>query len=266
MSSILALIGCGADMTGIWAMIVPYNPDTTECATAITENYDGHEPDDGGSTSGGDWTYTEEFTGADALMFFQIIASGDGKATFFAGNLAFPGTWNADQWEFVWARTTDETSIAKNDNDYGFAQVDETNETTTIAFKPLTGETAEGNVDDSSVNSSHWEETDEWDNDDVQTDNDGNTPVGTYLTKQDEDDNNVSQRNDSEDDDCDGNTCTLTVETTCASSGDFTAERVKTDDQDAYDYVMSHGQSGGGSSGGGGGIDTGNGGGNDSGW
>lgn len=265
MLAILSLIACGPDLSGVWAITVPYDPGTIECNTAIDENYDGHVPDGGGGTSDGDWTYTDDFTGADALTFFQIMASGDGKQTLFMGGLAYPGVWNQDQWEFSWSKTTAETAVAKNDNDYGFAEVDNDDDTTTITLKLTTGETGEGSVESSSDHKKYYEETDEWDNGDVGTNDSGNTPVDQYLIKKDSDDNTVSQRNISDDDDCDGSTCKLTVQTTCSGSGDFTAERVRTDDQDAYEYVMSHGQSGGGS-GGGGGIDTGGGGGDDTGF
>ena len=78
----------------------------------------------------------------------------------------------------------------------------------------------------------------------------GSIPAGNYLETQD----GERVRNAAADADCEQETCSITVSSTCSGTGNFTGFRTSYSVEEATELAMKA-QAGGGSSGGGGGIE-----------
>ena len=176
-----------------------------------------------------------EFDGSPAVSFVQIRHTAHGGAVLLQGDNVYPGTVDGGVWTFKWE---DRSLAAESEtHDAGYTFDDEEEDTTTVTFRfERDGEDASGKVDATTMSRDSSAETDEWDAVDV-----GLSSGQIRANILDMDSGGGAVRNGSGDDDCQGNTCELTVTTTCSSSSKFTAVRTNHADDD-YEYLADVGQ------------------------
>ena len=83
-----AILLTGCSFNGVYMIVVPYSEGGVTCDESLDENFDaGFSPvgEDGGP---GEWTYTEDFVGADAITFFHIAPTSSGAVLDTEGPIA----------------------------------------------------------------------------------------------------------------------------------------------------------------------------------
>lgn len=239
LASTLALAGCSSGPAGIWLLEIPWQ-DGGGCQTAITENFtDGYVPgqaDDGDA----DWTYDDEYEGADAISFVQIETYGDGTAVLVVGTEAFPGVQEGDDWVFAFERETTQADWANHQDGYGWQVTQSTQSEATYTFTLETDERASVSVEGDSTDTELWQETDEWDVDQVGVSS--QLRFEDYVVYDDPDFGQEAQYNTSGESDCSGELCELKFTTACSSSGDYVATLTDYENSDYYDYLSGVGQ------------------------
>lgn len=236
---VMLLAACAPGPDGIWLLEIPWE-DGGGCQTAITENFtDGYVPGQA-DDSDSDWTYADQYEGADAISFAQIETYGDGSAVLVVGTAAYPGVKEGEEWVFAFERQTTQADWADHDNGYGWQITQSSQSDSTWTFSFETPETASVSVEGTSLDTELWQESDRWDID----------AVGVYSQLQfedhvvydDPDDGQRDQENSPDEADCQGDVCELQFTTSCSSSGDFSATLTDYDNSDYYDYLSGVGQ------------------------
>lgn len=228
------LPGClfsGVD--GVWMLEIAYPTEGTACSVAVDETFlDASyvEPDAPDSA----WTVESETDASPTVSFVQIRHTAHGEAVLLQGDHVYPGTAEGGVWTFTWKDRSLSTQTETHESGYTYEEEEEDDTTVTFRFEP-DGEDASGKVEAKSVTRDQSVETDEWDAADV------GLAIGQLRAGILESDVGGAVRNLPEDDDCQGNTCELTVTTTCSSSSKFTAIRTNHEDDD-YEYLAEVGQ------------------------
>jgi hypothetical protein len=229
---------CAGDPSGIWMLqYTPSDGDDTTCTTVGTENFtDGAFPEDEVGTTDGDWVYTESHTSSDVLFFVQIDVNAAGEGLLLLGDQAYPGTSDQGTWTFSWTAEDTDSSRAEHVDGYHLTEDSAASSSTTFTFTP-SGATADGTMKSDTETVSSYGETDEWD----PRDNDvysGSIPSDAYL----EDADGYSIDNEYDADDCDGDTCSISVTETCSGTLPVVGTKTNYQDEDAYQHLMSAGQ------------------------
>ncbi|MES2644971.1 MAG: hypothetical protein V4850_36125 [Myxococcota bacterium] len=234
----LALMtGCSSP-SGIWLVRVAYDADAgVECESNITENFtDGHVPDADEPDNDSEWTYEQSTTGSDTLLFAQIETTAPNQAVLVWGGEVLPGEWDGETWSFSWADTSGNEERSEHEDGYRFIESDEDTSEALVTLTFGKGGTASGNLTASSLLSSSWVESDEWDEDDIGGSS-GAIPSSTYLVY-DEDGDEYTQYNRADEQECDDDDCRLTVATECSGTNTFSATRTDFQDEDAYAHLQ----------------------------
>lgn len=241
----LALVaGCsGGGITGIWMMELPFmSTDTQTCNEQVDHNFTGaYVPEDTGM--GAEWTETTTVKSSDKLQFVQIIEADKDNAVLIAGNKAYPGTRDNDQWTFEW--TTESENIDDKLHQSGYEYTSDLRSTSTIQLTlTIDGDSGTGTWSEDSQNDDYWTESDTWSEELSQGDvgPTGQIPSYRYLVHDiDGGPTGVPQKNDWETADCSGD-CTLRVIEECTGSYDVTVTRTGYQQEDAYQNVGNAGQ------------------------
>lgn len=241
LAAVLPLATACSSVSGVWMVVIPYQEAAVTCQTSINENYvDGYAPEDGSGPVTGDWTFTEDYVGSDALMFVQIETTVGGEAVLVMGNQAWPGVKDQGSWLFTWTDGYEDTQTTEHTSGYSFTEASSYASTSSISLSVtgFGGDSATGLITQDEEASEGYVESDEWD-DDVRDyiGTTGQTPSSDYLVYDDGGDERP-QYNDYDVADCTGD-CQLTVTTTCTGSMDFTAVRTDYSDEDTFQYLMS---------------------------
>lgn len=239
------LTGC-TDLTGIWLFQIPYQESTAGCDTSVAENFsEGYVPAEGEATVG-EWLYTEDYEGTDAIAFGQIETYGKDQAILVLGTAVYPGTKDGKSWIFEWVN--DETSQTKEEHyqgaavDYGYLAEETSVSTTTYTFDMEGKKQATVKIESTGTSTVHWFESDEWpDEVAAEIGSSGQIPSYSYLVYDDAGDS-YSQYNDYDVDDCQGNVCEILVETTCSDDGEFIAYKTDYNEEDYYEHMQGAGQ------------------------
>lgn len=240
---LLSLAAC-APVSGVWMVTFPYDDGAITCETSIAENYvDGYVPEGDTGTTTGDWQYSEEYVGSDALSFFQIETTAGGDAVLLVGSAAYPGEKVDGNWLFEW--TTDESSTATATHETGYAYSETYTATSksrfTIDRQGLFGGTAEGKLLYQDLTTVGWRESDTWEEELMfEIGDEGQTPVDLYLVYEDGGDE-YAQVNDWETEDCTAADCELTVTEDCRGEGSFTAVRTHYGHEETWSYLQGSG-------------------------
>ena len=239
----LPLLAACQGNSAIWLIqVAAIDPDEgSSCETTCTENFDEASCPEDSTSSDSDWTYTYTYAVSDALFFAQIEHTAEGAVLIINGTV-FPGTKENGDWVFAWDQEREEKDRAEHDAGYEYLQVAADTSSSTFTFSG-SGGTAEGTVNEKSISTASYEESDEWSSDDVGVYY-GQIPADYWLEMDDEEDWS-SPENDPENDDCDGDSCKVALNSTCTIDTTFTATRTSYADEDAFDYLSGVTQSGG---------------------
>jgi hypothetical protein len=231
---VLLATGCAQGPSGIWLLEVPWQ-DGSACDDAITENFlEAYVP---GESTGApsEWTFGDDYKGADSISFVQIETYGDGSAVLVVGATPYPGVQEGDDWVFSFQSAVSDAEWADHESGYGWKVTSNQSSDTTFTFTMGDGDTAAVEVEGESTAVTLWQESDEWSVDDVGVGS--HFSFDDYLVYDDPDFGAEPQDNDYDVDDCEGGVCELRFSTTCASSGEYTATRTDYDNSDYYDYL-----------------------------
>lgn len=235
----LLLAACAPGPDGIWLLEVPWE-DGGGCESSISENFtDGYIPGESGDGTS-EWTYSDAYEGADSISFAQIETYGDGTAVLVVGTAAYPGVKEGEEWVFTFEKETTQADWADHDSGYGWKITQNTKSDATYTFSFETADRALVDVEGSSTDTVLWQESDEWDIDDVGVYS--QLLFEDYVVYDDPDDGQRDQENVYNEDDCTGAVCELQFVTSCSSSGEFTATLTDYDNSDYYDYLSGVGQ------------------------
>ena len=234
----LLLSACSSP-SGIWLLEVPWE-DGGGCETTISENFvDGYVPGQAAGDASA-WTYADAYQGADSISFAQIETYGSGTAVLVVGTEAYPGVKEDGGWVFTFEKETVQADWADHDSGYGWKTTQSVQSGATFTFTFEGADRAQVEVEGSSTDTLLWEETDEWDLEEVGVYS--QVPFEDYIVYDDEDGYQREQENEPLTQDCVSEICQLEFKTTCSSSGEFTATRTDYDNSDYYDYLSGVGQ------------------------
>ena len=221
----------------VYMLRIPYSPGSA-CGLELTENHQDGAPPQGGGGGGSDWTETESGDYSDQVIFVEVVDTEDGGSVLLVDGAAYVGTTTKGVSTFVWETFADGESVQEHTSGYTFTQTEEGSVGVTVTLTP-DKDVVSGTWAVVQDTTRRWEESDEWDADEVGAST-GQTPFGTYLLL----DDSMPARNRSDVDDCGSDTCRLELSTVCDASSPFTGVRVKIDDE-AYLPVAGAGQDGG---------------------
>ena len=225
----IVLFATACTPSGIYMITVPYSDGAVDCSTDIEENFsDGYAPDEEDAANS-EWTYDDDFVGADQVIFFHVAPTSGGGAVLTWGDLVFPGVAEGDGHTFSWTEATSGFETAEHEDGYVYDARFTTDSTVDIHISaPMLADLA-GTISASSLSVQTYVESDEWDFEDTDF-GAGNIPSSAYLQYK-EDGDMFPQGNGFEDDDCDGDECELQVTDACDQvASPFTAKHVEGDD------------------------------------
>lgn len=135
--------------------------DAPEVTSAIEHNYTGAILD---QDEASDWTFTEEQSQSDEVLFMQIIDT-DTKDVRLAviGDRVFEGTPIEDGWEFRWTNSEDDSESQTHTSGFGFTT--STSVALEIIFQMAFKGDGEGTGTGTTVVTANqeWTESDQWD-------------------------------------------------------------------------------------------------------
>ena len=243
------LLGACAKLEGVWFLEFPYTEDGTECTDDVKHNFkdaDIIEEDAPVDTGNSPIDTYSTFEGDSTLAPAVIEITGDHGTLIFAGSI-FPGVKEDGAWSFSWDEKSASTDGRSFEQDYSFDRQSDSVTKATIPVS-LAGGDLDGTVKIESTSSIKVSETDEWSGAAIDAvGNNGSIPAGNYLETRD----GERIRNAAGDADCDQETCSLTVSSTCSGTDTFTGFRTSFSVEEATDLAMKA-QTG--SGGGGGGV------------
>lgn len=223
-----AILLTGCSFNGVYMIVVPYSEGGVTCDESLDENFDaGFSPvgEDGGP---GEWTYTEDFVGADAITFFHIAPTSSGAVVTW-GDAAYPGVAEGDGWTFSWEKSTSGFDEAEHEDGYTYREEYDSSAVVNIHIAQAVFGEVTGTI--SSTSTSHYDyyESDKWDVEDTDFST-GVIPSPEYLVYK-EDGELYPQVNDSEEKDCDDSDCFIKLTTDCQGDpSSFTAQHVDGND------------------------------------
>jgi hypothetical protein len=231
--SLGGLSGC-VQVDGIWYFVFDIEP-LAECSESVAHNYiDAAVP--GVDPVDSPWTFTESHDSSPSSGFGQIVNLEDGTAVLILDQQTYPGERISGDWVFSWQEFDEVASSETHESGYTYTGDESSSATTTITMS-MSGSSATGPIGWSSAQEQNWLETDQWDAAEVGL-FDTQIPASNYL----EDPNGGLVSNAYDVVDCSGPNCELSVNTTCTTSGSFTATETKYADEDVFDAVDSAGQ------------------------
>lgn len=236
----LPLLAACSNPAGIWLVQMAYDETAgVECEEDFSENFtDGYVPGDDTEPVDSEWTYEQSTTGSDTLGFAQIETTAAGQGVFIMGGDVLPGTLEKGVWTFSWTEDTGSEDSEEHEEGYRFTTFDATSSEikVTLTFDGM--DIATGEIKASMVDEEGWSESDEW-GDEVAgyIGGTGQIPSSSYLVYDDGGDE-YTQYNAMEDDDCDGDECSIRITTTCSGKNTFTATRTDFVDEDAYAHLQ----------------------------
>jgi hypothetical protein len=235
-----ALLLTGCSFNGIYMIVVPYSEASVSCEEDLDENFErGYSPvdEEGG---GGEWTYDDDFTGADAITFFHISPT-SGGAVITWGDAAYPGVPEGAGWTFSWEEATNGFENAEHEDGYEYREEYDSSSTVSIHIEQAMFGEVTGTIKSSGTSNYTYIESDEWDFEDTDFST-GAIPSSTYLVYK-EDGELYPQVNDSEETDCEDKECFITLSTTCEGDpSSFTAQHVDGNDVLMYNDIKDDAQ------------------------
>ena len=212
--------------------------DDASCTENISENFkDGSVPEDDEDSP---WTIDSEVVGADSLSFAQIVTTTGGDAVLLLGDAAFVGTSNGNVWTFTWTEESSTTDREEHEDGYLFTAASTSSVSTTLVW-PGPADTT-GTASFSTWVEDAWTESDEWGGSVAESIGySGQIPSDDYVFE-DTEYGWAGVDNDGEEDDCESETCELTVVTACGYDVAFDAYETTYEDEDAYAHLEDAGQ------------------------
>ncbi len=220
---LLLLLACADPIAGTWLFTLSVTPDPEACADAeVSHNYTGaYVP--GGAVEDELWTESVSDTVTDGLFFGRIEASGE-SYVLILGDAVYPGAGDADRWSFSWVNAVSHEEILEHASGYRFLVRSATETTTTVAGT-FEDSSFNGTMEQGSLVSDTWEESDTWSEEArLAVGDNGETPVGGVLVRTDASGNEEPANNAAEAFDCGDATCLLTVSNSCGVSGDLSGK------------------------------------------
>lgn len=240
-SALLAVIalgasGCTYDNEGVFVVYLP-NITNTVCDTAYEENFlDSDPPVSADVTS--DWIYTSESEQSDSALFIQIFSDKSGEALVDWGGTLLVGTESKGVITVSWTNQDNSVETATNAmGAYSWSEANDVTVNTTVTLTPnkdIKGYS--GNVAVDTDSTMQWQESDEWDADELGF-NIGD--INNYLYYLE-----GTASNGFNSTDCSGTPCNLKVVSFCNGSADFQAKETNLNSED-YSGIQNSGQSAG---------------------
>lgn len=241
--SLLSLLGGCQKVEGVWFFEFPYTDEGIACEDTVKHNFKDMDviEDDVIVDTGTGLEYTEEYKGDSTLSPAVIEVTGDHGTLMFGGAI-FPGVKEGGEWVFSWDEDTSGSEEATYEDLYAYRRTSANLSKTTIRVSLSKGDLT-GSVKVEGSSSVEYSETDEWGNRVVEViGNNGQIPAGAYL----EDADGNRARNVADTANCEQESCTLEVSTSCSGTGDFTGFRTSYSVQEATDMAMKASAGGGG--------------------
>lgn len=230
------LLGACGNLEGVWFLEFPYTEDGAECADNVKHNFknaDVIEDDAPIDTGSSPLDTYSTFEGDSTLAPAVIEITGDHGTLIFGGGV-YPGAKDGGAWSFSWDEKTAGTDGRSFESDYSYDRQSDSVSKTTITVS-LAGGDLDGTVKIESTSSMKFSETDEWSGAAIDAvGNNGSIPAGSYLETRD----GERIRNAAGDADCDQETCSLTVSSTCSGTDTFTGFRTSFSVEEATDLAM----------------------------
>lgn len=229
--SVVLLAGCGLEDGSVWLFSIDA-PSGAECSTEVTENFTNGTA--ASAPTGGFWQYSEELETSVNQTFGQIVDVG-GEAILVVGDATYTGTKVDGLWEFRYDGFTDGVERASHASGYEYEESGRQGRTTLITAD-LSGGTMSGTWAVTDSVDLTYTESDEWD---VSVGIiSGQIPSSAYLL----DFMGTPVKNESNQDDCEGETCSLSVVETCSSSAAFTATKLSHNGAEVFAGLQDAGQ------------------------
>ncbi len=232
------LPACGTDPSGIWLLQSPVADIETVCDSQHGENYVyGQWPPEDEESTQTEWTYVEEATFGDELIFAQIETMGRDEAVLLLGDTVIPGLWNKQnqQWIFSWADEESAEDSETHSAGYTWTAMEQSSATLEVRFSLLEDDYASGQIANSSVGRTTWTETDVWDAATVGVSY-SQIPSSSYLEGTDETVTSVDNAPTASD--CEDAECNLWFQTTCTIDDAFVATRTTYEGEETYQYLQ----------------------------
>lgn len=225
------LAGCfGSDpVEGIWIFYV--SPEFTISGdTDCFENFhEGNCPD---AEVGGDnpWTTSSNVERDWDNFVAQIVGTGGGEASLFAGGLIYDGAQN-DTGEWVFTYSNYDLSESDRDHREGFHFNELDNQESSSSFELIfDGGSFTGDWVGTETYELSWGESDEWNAENIGV-YDSELPSWTYI----------NAGNDYSADDCEGDTCRLTLSGSTTTTVPVRAELTDVKDPSDFDALEAYG-------------------------
>lgn len=235
-----ALTGCNAGEGEVWLFSFPLVSDV-DCDTTITENFEDADPPEEIEIES-DWILEVERDYSNRLAFGQIVKGKKKVAYLVIDDTVYPGTREGKTFTFSW--TKQETSSERAEyipSEYKYVEEIDNQMVTTIKLerdKETRGLAGTFEVEQS--RNEAYQETDEWDSDvpGVYFLGAISGPAMQWLVGE-------GNTNEREREDCETDTCRLTVLQECKGSLDITAEWVGYGDEGVFAAIEDAEQSAG---------------------
>lgn len=237
-SALLAAIalgasGCTYDDEGVFVVFLP-DIENTVCDTAYEENFLDSDPPVTADVPS-DWVYTSESTASDAALFIQVFTDKSGETLIDWNGILLVGTESKGVITASWTNQENTVDTATNTaGAYSWAESTDVTITTTVTLTPnkdIKGYS--GNVAVDTDSTLQWQESDEWDADELGF-NIGD--INNYLYYLE-----GTASNGFNSTDCSGTPCNLKVVSSCNGSADFQAIETNLNAED-YSGVQDAGQ------------------------
>jgi hypothetical protein len=237
-ASTLAVLvgGCNpaGGVNGVWVFYV-HTDSTSTAAEDCSENVTGWAcPAGAEPTDTSPWTYEDSTESSDQILVGEIMG-GEGKDVFLVmGDTIVPGTIQGGIATFSWPSTADATESRTHEAGYHYEYVQSSVTDNTLVLD-VHGQI--GTIAASASQSQTWTETDTWDSFDVGL-FEGDIPFSSYLEQDSDTYYGGNYYNTSDEAECQGGDCELTITQTSDTSLTFTATRTDYDVADGGNAIL----------------------------
>jgi hypothetical protein len=213
--ALLPILGCAPEM-GIWLLeIEAASP--IECEETLAHNFIDVVPP-ATETEDPNWTEEDNGTESPELVFVQVEKGGGNLCVMLWGNKTLPGTCDGSNWQFEWSLEDVGDSSRVHALGYTYSHEYDYLSKTKLSLE-TSGESASGNLNNSTATSDSFVESDMWAQAvGVQK---GRMPVGRYLnTRSTDEEGNptVSPTSNSRPNgECAASECTLDATEACST-------------------------------------------------
>lgn len=240
----LALTGCNgsADFwSGTWLLNLDFPEGTSE--STCDENYDDAECPEAEEGDDGDWTYTFDSETNTGLEWVEILMGTEGNYFLIRGSEVFPGTVNEDdtQLVFIFDEFENSTNLAEHDEGYEFNIRSEASGSESFTFNRNDDGTISGSRELAFDSMTKWEETDEWDTDDVPVFGSA-MPAFTYLENEADEEDPDGRDNTPDEEECGDDLCEIELTSSSTITQSLTGWWAQDTNTGVYDDLENSGQ------------------------